>query len=84
MVRYKSFSGENFNRRPALLMVFDGNSAAMNLIQEARNAHGKCQICLSPRSRALAAKARMLEGYIRPLEDAEKTLVAMMETMDAC
>jgi len=74
---YKCFANEIFNRMPALLLVFDGNSAAMNLIQEARNAQGKCQICLSSRSRGLAAKARMLEGYTRPLQDASQILEQM-------
>ena len=56
---------------PSALLAFDGNSAAMNLIQEARNGREKCSIFLNPRSRGLAVKARTLEGYIHPLEEAE-------------
>ena len=56
---------------PSALLAFDGNSAALNLIQEARNGREKCSIFLNPRSRGLVVKARTLEGYIRPLEEAE-------------
>ena len=62
---------------PSVLLAFDGNSAALNLIQEARNAPGKCAIFISPRSRGLAAKAKMLEGYVRPLRDAASVLAEM-------
>ena len=71
---YKSFAYEIFNRVPSALLAFDGNSAALNLIQEARNAKKKCRICINPRSRGLAAKARMLEGYVSPLRDPEEIL----------
>ena len=64
---YKSFAYEIFNRRPSVLLVFDGNSAALNLVQEARNGKEKCRIYLNTRSRELAAKASVLEGYVRPL-----------------
>lgn len=71
---YKSFSDEIFNRMPSALLAFDGNSAALNLIQDARNGSQKCRIFISPRSRGLTAKARMLEGYVRPLRDADAIL----------
>ena len=61
-------------RRPSALLAFDGNSAALNLIQEARNAREKCRIYISPRSRGLAVKTRTLEGYVKPLSDAEEIL----------
>ena len=64
---YKSFAYEVFNRRPSVLLAFDGNSAALNLVQEARNGREKCRIYLNTRSRELAAKASVLEGYVRPL-----------------
>ena len=35
---YKSFNYEIFERRPSLVIAFDGNSAGANLIQEAKNA----------------------------------------------
>ncbi len=71
---YKSFAYEIFRRMPSVLIAFDGNSAALNLIQEARNGRAKCRIYVNTRSRELAAKASVLEGYVRPLSEAEKDL----------
>ena len=71
---YKSFAYEIFRRMPSVLIAFDGNSAALNLIQEARNGRAKCRIYVNTRSRELAAKASVLEGYVRPLSEAEKEL----------
>ena len=68
---YKSFAYEIFNRMPSALLAFDGNSAVMNLIQGARNGRNKCTIFFNPRSRGLAAKARLLEGYMQPLTRGE-------------
>ena len=68
---YKSFAYEIFKRVPSVLLAFDGNSAALNLIQEARNGRQKCRIYINPRSRGLTAKAKMLEGYVQPMKDAE-------------
>ena len=69
---YKSFSYEIFKRRPSALLAFDGNSAALNLIQEARNGREKCAIYINPRSRGLAGKAKMLQGYVRPIDRASE------------
>ena len=71
---YKSFAYEIFKRRPSALLAFDGNSAALNLIQEARNGREKCRIYINPRSRGLAVKVKTLDGYVRPLSDAEEIL----------
>ncbi len=68
---YKSFAYEIFKRMDSLLLAFDGNAPAMNLIQEARNGRGRCRIFVNPRSRGLSVKAKMLEGYIQPLSGAE-------------
>ena len=76
---YKSFAYEIFKRVPSVLLAFDGNSAALNLIQEARNGRKKCTIFISTRSRGLAAKAKMLEGYVRPLKDAASVLAVINE-----
>ena len=73
---YKSFAYEIFKRRPSVLLAFDGNSAALNLIQEARNGREKCRIFINPHSRGLSAKAKMLEGYVEPLRDAAAILDA--------
>ena len=74
---YKSFAYEIFKRRPSALIAFDGNSAALNLIQEARNARRKCRIFINPRSRGLAAKGRLLEGYVQPITTADALLEEM-------
>ena len=71
---YKSFAYEIFKNRPSALLAFDGNSALLNLIQEARNGRNKCKIFVNPRSRVLAVKARALEGYVRPMTDARSFL----------
>ena len=66
---YKSFSYEVFRRMPSVLLAFDGNSAALNLIQEARNGRNKCRIYIKARSRGLSAKADLLKGYVTFLQD---------------
>lgn len=71
---YKSFAYEVFKRFPSILLAFDGNAAAMNLIQEARNSRNKCQIYVSPHSRGLSDKADLLKGYIISLQDPEQIL----------
>ncbi len=61
---YKSFNYEIFERRNCVLFVFDGNSSAANVVQEARNGKGHARIFVYPRSAVLKAKAASLEGYI--------------------
>jgi hypothetical protein len=61
---YKSFNYEIFERRPSVVIAFDGNSACVNLIQEARNGRQKCLIFVNRRSRVLKAKAVSLQGYV--------------------
>ncbi len=61
---YKSFAYEIFKRRPSILLALDGNSAAANLVQEAKNGREKCDIYIDGRSRALKVKAEALQGYV--------------------
>ncbi len=61
---YKSFNYEIFERRPSVVVAFDGNSAGANIIQEAKNGKGKALILVWARSRTLREKANSLEGYI--------------------
>ena len=77
---YKSVSYEVFRHRPSVLLAFDGNSAALNLIQQARNSRNRHQIFVNPRSRGLREKARMLEGYVRRMGDAEEILGSVRTT----
>ena len=76
---YKSFSYEIFKRMNAALIAFDGNSPAMNLLQEAKNQRGKCRIFVNPRSRGLRVKARLLEGYVEPLSTPYHLINALTE-----
>ena len=62
---YNSFNYEIFERRPSLLIGFDGNSAGENMIQEAKNGKGKAGIFIWEKSRTLREKASSLEGYVR-------------------
>ena len=61
---YKSFNYEIFERRPSLVVAFDGNSAAENLIQEAKNGKGRAVTMIWSHSRTLQQKAKSLHGYI--------------------
>ena len=61
---YKSFNYEIFERRPSVVVAFDGNSAAANLIQEAKNGKGKAQILVWASSSTLSQKANSLAGYV--------------------
>ena len=66
---YKSFAYEIFKHRPSILLAFDGNAAAANLIQEAKNGRYKCRIFVNRRSRDLLRKAQTLQGYVHFLEE---------------
>ncbi len=68
---YKSFSYEIFKRRPSVVLAIDGNSAAINVVQEARNGKKKAQIFVSAHAGLLTSKARMLEGYARLIDGSE-------------
>ena len=75
---YKSFAYEIFKRRPSVLLAFDGNSAAANLVQEAKNGREKCDIYIDGRSRNLRTKASALQGYVsvlRPTDDPAESIL---------
>lgn len=61
---YKSFTYEILKRRPSVLVIFDGNSAGANLIQEAKNGAGGCWILVNRSSRMIRQKAQQLNGYV--------------------
>ena len=61
---YKSIHYEIFERRPSVVVAFDGNSTGANIIQEARNGKGKALILVSTRSKVLREKANSLGGYV--------------------
>lgn len=76
---YKSVAYEVFKRRPSVLIAFDGNSAGVNMIQEAKNAKYKCRTFVNGRSRMLKTKADSLEGYVTLFgeETAEQAMKAI-------
>ena len=76
---YKSVSYEVFRNRPSILLAFDGNSAALNLIQQARNSSNKHRIHINPRSRGLTEKAKMLDGYVEKMGSAEEILAETLK-----
>lgn len=61
---YKSFNYEIFERRPSVVLAFDGNSAVSNLVQEAKNGKGKAKIYINDEVEALQEKAKSLDGYV--------------------
>ena len=77
---YKSFNYEIFERRPSLVVAFDGNSAAANLIQEARNGKGKAAICVWSNSKTLKQKAASLKGYVHFFDESNN----LAETLKEC
>lgn len=79
---YKSINYEIFERRPSVVIAFDGNSAAANLIQEARNGKGKSDIFIWDRSAALRGKAESLEGYVHIFGD-DAPLIPQLEKIPA-
>ena len=68
---YKSFNYEIFERRDSYVFLFDGNAAAANLLQEARNGKGKARIFVSQSCAALKNKAGSLMGYVSLFKDAK-------------
>ena len=71
---YKSFNYEIFERRPSTVFAFDGNSAVLNLVQEAHNGKGKATIFLSDETELLKEKAQSLYGYVEVFHTAEDVL----------
>lgn len=65
MALYKSFNYEIFERVPSVVIVLDGNSAAANLIQEAKNGKAKAKIFISKDAKTLKDKATLLKGYVK-------------------
>ena len=61
---YKSFNYEVFERRPSIVIAFDGNSAVSNLVQEAKNGKAKAKIYINTDCEVLKDKANSLGGYV--------------------
>lgn len=69
MGSYKSIAYEIFKRSDSILLALDGNSSAVNLIQEAKNAKYKCRTYVNPHASMLKRKADTLLGYVTMLSD---------------
>ena len=65
---YKSFNYEIFERIKSIVIAFDGNSPASNLIQEAKNGKADSKIYVNSANENLSQKADSLEGYVVPFE----------------
>lgn len=61
---YKSFNYEIFERRSSIVIAFEGNSAASNLIQEAKNGKAISKIYVNEENDVLREKAKFLGGYV--------------------
>ncbi len=68
---YKSFNYEIFERRPSVVVAFDGNSPVSNLVQEAKNGKGKAKIFVNGNSEALKEKVNSLGGYVEDFSSTE-------------
>ena len=68
---YKSFAYEIFKRRQSVMIALDGNSAACNLMQDARNSRYESRIFVDSRAKVLKAKADSLQGYITYIKDGD-------------
>jgi len=63
-------------RRFSVLLALDGNCAAGNLVQEAKNAKYPCRIYADRHSRVLKAKSDSLEGYVKLFDEKDVRTVA--------
>ncbi len=78
---YKSFNYEIFERRTSIVIVFDGNSPALNLIQEAKNGKGKSKIFVNEDVKALKEKAKSLHGYVETFKKNESIENRVLEAI---
>lgn len=77
---YKSFNYEIFERRPSVVIAFDGNSPVSNLVQEAKNGKAKAKIYINEDVEALKEKANSLGGYVTKFNlDAEEIINKLKE-----
>lgn len=72
---YKSFNYEIFERRPSIVLAFDGNSPVSNLVQEAKNGKAKAKIYINNDVEALKEKAKSLDGYVTKFNIANEDII---------
>ena len=78
---YKSVNYEIFERRPSMVVAFDGNSSGANLIQEAKNGKGRSNIFVWDHSKNLMQKAKSLHGYVYSF-GTEHSLVNVLKSIE--
>ncbi|HCK87772.1 MAG TPA: adenosine deaminase [Erysipelotrichaceae bacterium] len=78
---YKSVAFEIFKQRNSILIAFDGNSPAQNMIQEANNAKYECRIFVDQRAKSLHAKAGQLQGYVTVFAETDDTVRRIMQDL---
>lgn len=83
MELYKGLTEEIFKRRRYVLLVLDGNSPAVNLIQEAHNGLSRHNIFINGHNRVLHEKAQSLKGYVHVLQT-EDDIEEVLETIKKC
>lgn len=83
MELYKGLTEEIFKRRRYVLLVLDGNSPAVNLIQEAHNGLSRHNIFINGHNRVLHEKAQSLKGYVHVLQT-EDDVEEVLETIKKC
>lgn len=76
---YKSFNYEIFERRPSVVLAFDGNSPVSNLVQEAKNGKGKARIYINDSVDALKEKAKSLDGYVTKFSEKNEEIINQFE-----
>lgn len=76
---YKSFNYEIFERRPSVVLAFDGNSPVSNLVQEAKNGKGKARIYINDNVEALKEKANSLGGYVTKFNLDTNEIISKLE-----
>lgn len=76
---YKSFNYEIFERRPSVVVAFDGNSPVSNLVQEAKNGKGKAKIYINDDVEALNEKAYSLDGYVTKFNIKNRDIINKFE-----
>lgn len=79
---YKSVTYEIFKRIPSILLAMDGNSAALNMVQDAKNARYPSLILLNAKCRSLKAKAASLSGYISLFDDPQSVQIKIKDFID--
>ncbi|MBR1707210.1 MAG: hypothetical protein IJ719_00075, partial [Clostridia bacterium] len=64
------------------VIALDGNSAAANLLQEAKNGKYKCRIFVDEHSQAIMTKARSLKGYVSGIDDGNAAITTLLEATE--